>query len=286
MAIDKLQNRIRKLKNPSMVVFYPDAAVIPPRYLDTYSSVVGAYTQYAKELLDAMKEIVPAVRFDFGCFALCGSAGLDALSQLLRFARKLEYYVLLDAPVGYVPGSIAVSADQLIDNWEWDGLVLNCTVGSDGIRPFAESMKDNDKDLFLVMRTANRSANEMQDLLTGTRLVYTVAADMAKRFGEDFIGRCGYARVAGIGPATSADCLQSLRSKYPAMFLLIDGYDYSGANAKNCSMAFDKLGHGAIACAGESVLKAWAEGEDDPIAAGVQAAERMKKNLTRYVAVM
>ena len=121
MSIDKLQNRIRKRKNPSMVAFYPDVTAIPPQYLDTFTSVVGAYNQYAKDLLTAMQEIVPAVRFDFGCFALYGAAGLDALSQLLRFARKLDYYVLLDAPVGYMPQSVAISADQLLGSWEWDG---------------------------------------------------------------------------------------------------------------------------------------------------------------------
>jgi len=78
-----------------------------------------------------------------------------------------------------------------------------------------------------------------------------------------------------------------LRSKYPEMFLLVDGYDYSGANAKNCSFAFDRLGHGAIVCAGSSIIGAWKEEtEADPLAAAVSAVERMKKNLTRYVTIL
>jgi orotidine-5'-phosphate decarboxylase len=137
-----------------------------------------------------------------------------------------------------------------------------------------------------MMRTANKSASEIQDLLTGTRLVYTVVADMAKRLGEDMIARCGYSRIAGVGPATSAETLQQLRAKYPTMFLLIDGYDYSGANAKNCSMAFDKFGHGAVACASDCVLSAWLDDSGDPVELAVMAAERMKKNLTRYIDIL
>jgi len=73
------------------------------------------------------------------------------------------------------------------------------------------------------------------------------------------------------------------------MFLMIDGFDYSGANAKNCSYAFDKLGHGAIACAGGMITAAWKEekaAEEDAVVLAAQAAERMKKNLTRYVTIL
>ena len=72
------------------------------------------------------------------------------------------------------------------------------------------------------------------------------------------------------------------------MFLLLDGYDYPNANAKNCSFAFDKLGHGAAACAGVSVTAAWMEedSENTYVTLAVEAAERMKKNLTRYVTIL
>ena len=141
----------------------------------------------------------------------------------------------------------------------------------------------------MILRSANKSASEIQDLLTGSRLVYTAAADITKRLGEPLLGRCGYSRIAGVGPATSPDALLTLRNKYPNIFLLVDGCDYSGANAKNCALAFDKLGHGAIACAGDSVVAAWREADTyqiDAIALAIQAAERLKKNLNRYVTIL
>ncbi len=282
MSVDKLQNGIRKLKNPSMVAFCLDKSQIPPQYSDAAPSIAEAYFQYAKALLAALKDTVPAVRFDFGTFALLGTEGLNVLTWLLDTAAEQGYYVLLDAPASYSPQGAALAADALFHNWKFDGLLLNCYLGSDAVKPFTQG----EKDLFLVLRTGNKSAWEIQDLLTGTRFVYTVAADMAKRLGEGEIARCGYSRIAGVGPATSAETLQLLRSKYPALFLLIDGFDYSGANAKNCSLAFDKLGHGAIACASDSILAAWKEDDGDPIALAVAAAERMKKNLTRYVGIL
>lgn len=286
--MDKLQKRIRKLKNPSMVGFCFDKNQIPANYLEATPTLHEAYLQYSKDLLSALKELVPAVRFSFGSFALYGAEGLQTLDRLLNFAKEQEFYVLLDAPEMWSVSQAEITAKALMENWQFDGLFLSSYMGSDVIKPLMEAFGKNDVDLFIAVRTANKSASEIQDLLTGTRYVYTAAADTAKRLGEGSVDRCGYSRIATVGPATSADVLRTLRSKYDEVFLLIDGYDYSGANAKNCSVAFDKLGHGAIACSDTAVVGAWREENSakDAVALAVEAAERMKKNLTRYVTIL
>ncbi len=287
MSIDKLQNGIRKLKNPSMAAFSFDRELIPQCFLEKESTTANAYGLYVKELLSSLKNLLPAVRFAFGTFALQGSQGLDTLAELLRYSAEQGFYVLLDAPEIYSPRDAVLAADALAKNWEFDGLLVSSYLGSDVVRPFADEMKSRNFDLFVMLRSGNKSASELQDQLAGSRLVYAAAADMANRQGESMLGKCGYSRIAGVGPATSTDSLRALRTKYPSMFLLIDGYDYPGANAKNCSMAFDNLGHGAVACAADSIVAAWREeNTDDAVTAAVQAAERMKKNLSRYVAVL
>ena len=291
MSIDKLQNQIRKLKNPSAVRFCLNKAQIPPQFLEKTDSITDAYCLYAKALLEALKGIVPAVRFGFASFAVHGTSAMSVLEQLLSYASERGFYVLMDVPeiLSAVDANLMAEALFEEEKWQFDGLVLSFYVGSDAVKPFVSQLKKNSKDIFLMVRSGNKSAPELQDLLTGSRLVYTVAADFAKRLGDNYIERNGYSRIAGIGPATSADVLRSLRGKYPNLFLLIDGYDYSGANAKNCSYAFDKLGHGAIACAEEAILSAWKEdivGDADAIALSLQAAERMKKNLLRYITIL
>ena len=92
--------------------------------------------------------------------------------------------------------------------------------------------------------------------------------------------------VAG---ANGAESLKNLRGKYPRLFLMIDDMDYSGCNAKNCSYAFDKFGHGAAVCAGPTITRAWTTAESDGqdyLDHALASAERMKKNLTRYTTVM
>ena len=122
--------------------------------------------------------------------------------------------------------------------------------------------------------------------MTGSRFVYQAAADIVSRLGEPLVSRCGYSQLAGTCAANAPDSLRLLRSKNPKLFLLIDGYDYPNANAKNCSLAFDQFGHGAAVCAGETVTAAWKESSEDHMTAAVEAAKKMQKNILRYITVL
>ena len=140
-----------------------------------------------------------------------------------------------------------------------------------------------------MIRSPNKTAAELQDLLTGSRLVHAAAADLVKRYGEPIFGRCGYSRISAMVSAGSPDSIRNIRAKYPHFFLLVDGLDYPSGNAKNCSYAFDRFGYGAAICVGPAVTAAWKEAESDGrdfAAQAVQAADRIKKNLSRYITIL
>lgn len=292
MSVDKLQEKIRKLKNPSVLDFNMMPEHIPPHIREEESYFVSAYEYFCTQLLQGLKGTVPAVRFSLGMMSLYGPDGLAALANLLRVARSLGYYILLDSPNAFSTRDAVRTAELLLgdnSNLEFDGLITSAYIGSDGLRPICERMKDTDKDLFVLVRTANKTAPELQDLLTGSRLVHIAAADVVNRLAQPLTGRSGYSRVAAVAAASAPDSAKLLRSKYKSLFLLLDGYDYPNANAKNCSAAFDALGHGAAACAGTSITAAWqtySEDAGDFVRLAVEAAERMRKNLTRYVTIL
>ena len=109
------------------------------------------------------------------------------------------------------------------------------------------------------------------------------------RYGADTAGKSGYTNVGILAAASSAESIRNLRMKYPKLFLLLDGFDYPNANAKNCSNAFDRSGHGAVVCAGTSITAAWKETESDGkdyVERALQSAERMKKNICRYITIL
>lgn len=289
MAIDRLQDKIRKMKNPTVVNFSMLPEHIPGQIADTTVGFLQAKEQYCLELLAGLQDTVPAVRFSFASYALAGAEGLESLNRILRKAKELGYYVLLEGVEALSSQDAESFAKQLLDignPFYFDGLILSSYIGSDGLKPYLPLLKDTGKDLFVVVRTANKTATELQDLLTGTRLMHMAKADIVNRFTQPLVGRCGYSQLAVMAGASSAESLRALREKYKEIFLLLDGCDYPNANAKNCSYAFDKLGHGAAACAGLSILAAWQETEGDYIELAVQAAQRLKKNLTRYINIL
>lgn len=288
MSIDVLQEKIRKSKNPSMLELMLPLTDLPPRY----SPDARGYGSFCRELLAGLKGIIPAVRLSFGAFALLGGEGLQELTQTLNAAGAMGYYTVLDASELLSPAAARIAAEAFFGektDFPSDGLVISGYPGSDVIKPFLPGCRDGKKDLFVVARTGNKSAPELQDLLTGSRLVHTVAVDLINRFAPEAMGKLGYSRIGALTAASSAESLRSLRGKYPRVFFLVDGYDSPSANAKNCANAFDRLGHGAVVCAGESITCAWKQAQSDGedfIEQAAAAAQRMKKNLTRYVTIL
>ena len=292
MAIDVLQEKIRKTKNPSVLELALSVSDLPPHLLEEEGSAGKAYARFCREMLEHLKGTVPAVRLSFTAFALLGHDGLYQLTETLKRAGELGYYTILDAPELLSPATAKHTAELIFGAdtlYPCSGLVIGGYLGSDIIKPFLPLCKKEKKDLFIVTRTANKSAPELQDLLAGSRIVHVAAADHVNRYGADTAGKFGYTQAGLLAAASSAESLRSLRSKYPKLFLLLDGYDYPNANAKNCSHAFDKYGHGAAACGSTGITAAWKDAESDGrdyLDHAKAAAERMKKNITRYITVL
>ena len=283
MAIDSLQDKIRKLKNPTVIDFTMKREHIPAIILEEAENFCVAYARYCRELMSALKELVPAVRFSFTALALQDD-GFSCLKQLMLEAKELGYYVIMDTPEILTPWNADIVADSL-GTLACDAVVISPYIGTDAMKSLVPACADGDKELFVVVRSANKTASELQDLLTGSRHVYDASAELVNRYCTKF-GKYGYASVASVVSAGSPDSLRNFRTKYNRMFLLVDGLDYPSGNAKNCSFAFDRFGYGAVVCAGASVTCAWMEAEGDYVTAAVQAAERVKKNLTRYFTIL
>lgn len=289
MSIDVLQNKIRKLKNPLLLTLAPRPELIPEKLRREQDSLGKCYGVYCRELLEGLKDLVPGIRVSFDAFALQGVDGLVSLGDVLGTAKELGYYVVLDWMHLEDPGLSQQAAECIVkqESWPCDALALSVWAGSDCVKPYIAAAGDKKKDIYVCVKTGNKSGTELQDLQTGGRVVYTAAGDLVSRWGEGMLERCGYSRVAAVAGAVNAVSLRTLREKYHRVFLMVEGLETSGANAKNCSYAFDRMGHGAVCCAGASVLGAWQEdGTQDHLAAAREAVERHKRNLSRYVTVL
>lgn len=287
MSIEVLQKKIRKLKNPTVLWLDPTPELIPAAVMEETDSPAQACGVYCRELMEALAQTVPAVRVNFDAFALLGPEGLVQLKEVLNAANKLGYYVILDWMHLEEPAVAEQAARRILSGeaWKCDAVAVCAYGGSDCVKPYISAA--GKKAVFVSVKTGNRSGSELQDLQTGGRQVYTATADLVSRWGEAAMERCGYSRVAAVAGAANAASLRTLRGNFSDLFLLVEGIETPSANAKNCSYAFDRLGHGAACCAGSIILGAWREEErEDYVAAAKDAAEHLKRKLTRYVTIL
>ena len=308
MSIDVLQAKIRKLKTPIMVGLDPVAELIPPDLLEAsfqekgcdLNGLANACLRFCTDLLDALKGVVPAVKVQSACFEALGHAGVAAMEEVLAYAAKLKYYVLLETMRTDVGHIAAVSAQSVFGGvqvgdrsflpYPCDGIVLNGYLGSDGIKPYLPWLQgENPKNLFVVVKSSNRSSAEVQDLISGDRIIHTAMADLTLRWSTDLFGKCGYGEVGAVVGGLAPRAIQNLRKRYDTLFFLVPGYGAQGGVAKHASYAFDRFGHGAIVSASRSVIGAWKQEEYAGLnhqAAAVAAVEKMKRQLETYVTVL
>ena len=307
MSIDVLQEKIRKFKNPVMVGLDPYLPILPQHIVQDAFAEHGqslqaastAYERFCTELIDALKNIVPAVKLQSACFEALGADGIAVMQRVSKYAKEQGLYVLIDSMRGDVGPVAEIYAQAMFGEvpigqslhklYECDALTVNGYLGSDGIKPFLPYCKREGKNIFMLLKTWNKSSREVQDLLSGDRVVYTAMADLVMRWSSDLYGKNGYSEIGAVVGATYPQTLKLLREKYDRLFFLVPGYGTQGGTAKNVQFAFDRFGHGAIITASRSIICAWQkEGSDgtDYLSYAVDAAEKMKKDIAKHVVIL
>lgn len=307
MSIDVLQEKIRKLKNPVMFGLDPYLPVLPRHITreafeahgQTLQAAAEAYYRFCTELLDALADIVPAVKLQSACFEALGAEGICQMQRISKYAHEKGYYVLMDSMRGDVGNVAEIYAQAMFGSvpvgemshrlYECDGLTVNSYLGSDGIKPFLPYCKKDGKNIFLLLKTSNKSSREVQDLLSGDRVVYTAMADLALRWSDGLYGKNGYSEIGAVVGATFPQTMKLLREKYDRLFFLVPGYGAQGGTAKNVQFAFDRFGHGAVVTASRSIICAWQKtGSDgtDYLEHAKAAALKMKNDIGKYVTVL
>ena len=307
MAIDQLQEKIRKLKNPVMVGLDPYLPILPQHIVkdafaahgQTLRGAAEAYYRFCTELLDTLKETVPAVKIQSACFEALGAEGIAQMQRVAACARELGYYVLIDSMRGDVGNIAEIHAQAMFGTvsvgetahqvYQCDGITLNAYLGSDGVKPYLPYCKHDGKNIFLLLKTSNKSSREVQDLLSGDRVIYTAMADLAMRWSVDLFGKHGYSEIGAVVGATFPQTMKLLRESYDRLFFLVPGYGAQGGTAKNVQFAFDRFGHGAIVTASRSIICAWQKTDSDGTdytAHALAAAQKMKNDIGKYVVIL
>ena len=310
MSMDLLQEKIRQKKNPTVAGLDPRLDYIPQHLIDeafakygpTLKGAAEAYRLFSFGLIDALQDVVPAVKPQSAYYEVLGSAGIAVLEEIVAYAKEKGLYVIMDAKRGDIGSTCEAYAKaylgevQVGDNsyapFDADCITVNGYLGTDALKPFTALCKERDKSIFLLVKTSNPSSRELQDLIAGDRVVHTVVADLAVRLTdkEQLVGKSGWSAIGAVVGATHPQDLKNLREKYPKIFFLVPGYGAQGGKARDVQYAFDKFGHGAIVNSSRGIMCAWKKTEDgtgrDYQEAARNEAIRMRDDICRFVTIL
>ena len=307
MSFDALQEKIRAKKNPTVAGLDPMPEQIPPHILKASYETYGETLQGAAEavwtfnqgLIDALCDVVPAVKPQAAYYERLGWRGLEVMERTIAYAREKDLFVIADIKRGDIGSTAQAYADAWLGEtrvgeashpvFNADCVTLNGYMGSDTIEPFVEACKAGDKCLFLLVKTSNPGSGELQNMVAGDRLVYKVMGDMTAKLGKGTEGRYGFHLAGAVVGATYPSDMRELRRRLEHTFFLVPGYGAQGGTAEDVQYAFNKYGHGAIVNASRSIMCAWQKtGRDgtDYQEAARAAAVAMRDDIRKYVTIV
>lgn len=297
--METLAARIRAMKNPTVagldtrVEYLPESFVqqILPRGIRSFEDAAEAVYQYNVRLVDALCDIVPAVKVQAAYYEMYGAAGVRAFDRTLRYAAGRGMLVMADVKRNDIGATAACYANAYIGQTELPGgpqraftadfATINPYLGVDGVKPFAEACKAGDTGIFVLVKTSNPSSGQLQDMrFEDGRTLYEAVADLVEQWGEETRGESGYSAVGAVVGATYPQQGAALRARMPHAFFLVPGYGAQGATGADITGCFDENGSGAIVNASRSILCAWKKREGMAFdAAAREEAIRMREDL-------
>lgn len=272
--ISKLKEAIRQKQAPIVVGLDPQLKLLPPFLMEesmktcgeTLEAAAEAVLKFNRALIDAIQDLVPAVKPQIAMYEQFGIPGLAAFQKTVTYAKKKGLLVIGDIKrgdigststayaVGHI-GKVQVGSKTFYP-FDEDFVTVNPYLGSDGVRPFIDVCNQEDRGIFVLVKTSNPSSGEFQDQeVDGKPLYELVAAKVAEwaklsMDGED-------SNVGAVVGATYPEIGKRLRKEMPESFILVPGYGAQGGKGKDLTGFFRKDGTGAIINSSRGIIAAW-----------------------------
>lgn len=307
MSFDVLQEKIREKKNPTVAGLDARIEYVPEyirkeafeKYGVGLKGAVEAIWQFNVGLIDALCDIVPAVKPQSAYYENLGWQGMEMLERTIRYAKEKSLFVIADIKRGDIGSTATAYAEgwlsgapiegQVFKSFDADCVTLNGYMGSDSIKPFLEAAKGEDKCAFVLVKTSNPGSGELQDVKAADgRTIYEVMGELNEQIAAGTEGKYGFTMAGAVTGATYPQQIQDLRARLPHTFFLVPGYGAQGGTAADVKYAFNEKGHGAIVNSSRGIMCAWkktgGDGHDFKEAAR-NAAIAMRDDIAQFVTV-
>ena len=256
LIIDKLYNRVNER---GVVCVGLDTAIeYIPEYLFEGRSEVEALVEFNKQIIDATIDVAACFKVQIAYYEALGLKGMMAYKETLDYLRKKDAIIIADIK----RGDIAATAKQYAKahfegDFEADFITLSPYMGMDSIEPYLPYMEKGNKGVFVLVRTSNPGAEDIEMLKTiDEREVYKVVGDKLIEIGKEIKGECGYLSIGGVIGCTHVEEGVEIRNRFKNMFFLIPGYGAQGGKAEDVALYLNN-GNGGVVNSSRAILLAY-----------------------------
>ena len=275
--INRLVAQIKKTGAPIVVGLDPMMKFIPEHikekafaeFGETLEGAAEAIWQYNKAIVDAIYELVPAVKPQIAMYEQFGLPGLSAFYKTVQFCKEKGLVVIGDIKRGDIGstseayavghlGKVQVGSRSYY-GFDEDFVTVNPYLGSDGVNPFIKVCKEEKKGIFVLVKTSNPSSGEFQDRQiadAGNRPLYEVVGEQVAKWGETHMGDT-YSYVGAVVGATYPEMGKVLRKIMPKSYILVPGYGAQGGKGADLVHFFNEDGLGAIVNSSRGIIAAY-----------------------------
>ena len=268
---DRLVEAVRKKRSCLVAGLDPRLDLIPSairrgairKHGRSLAGAAAAVLDFSRAFIDIVAPHVPAIKPQAAFFERFGGPGFCAYCEAVGHARKKGLIVIGDVKRGDIGSTMAAYAEGHLGRVRIDGaasepigadaITVMAYVGSDVMEPFAEYLAKEGRGIFVLVRTSNPSAGDLQDLVSQRRPLYETAARYVTKWGAPYVGRCGYSAVGAVVGGTDPKAAARLRRLMPRTIFLVPGFGAQGAGAHDVKACFRKNGTGAVVASSRAI---------------------------------
>jgi orotidine-5'-phosphate decarboxylase len=271
----------------------PDEVPEPSNVIELQAFTAAAVARHCAAAIEAAGPACVAVKPQLACFERLGASGWQALQTTIRVAQDAGLLVIADGKRGDVPVTAAAYAQALVGETPGpfgpvpglgaDSFTANPMLGRDALEPLLSAAGAAGAGCFVLVRTSNPGAAEIQDAPAAEPL-HERLATLVDELGRDHLGDCGLSSVGAVTGATRPDLLARLRQLMPGAIFLLPGVGAQGGGVEDLAAAFEPHPAAGLIAASRSIVNAHAETGGDPAASAAAAAEALRAAAWRHTA--
>lgn len=238
--------------------------------------------RFNKIIIDATCEVAAIFKLQIAYYEAYGIEGMTAYKNTIAYLREKEQLIIGDVKRGDIAQTAGMYAKAHFEgDFAVDFITLNPYMGFDTIEPYLPYVKTGEKGLFILCRTSNPGAEDLQSLVTDGKMLYETVAEGVEKIAQESMGECGYSNIGLVFGGTQSEDIEKIRERYQSLYFLIPGYGAQGAQAAD-ARKYLKDGNGGIVNSSRGIITAFRDVEDSEKAirtCSYDAARAMREDL-------